>query len=806
MKHLSCIIVFIFCFAFAPAFTQSGPTLQAGLNGITFTRGNLDAELIAEIIAEKQNELKTRLIKSMLLKSLGVDNGLFYTYIDNTIDIIANEKDEKTRVKNLLENTVNLAFVVAYTEYYLYTLKDSTPQIQHLRKLAFSYGIDSNKIRPGVGLQDIVKVDFKKNGEKIQIEQNLDKDMRNQFVGVLLDIVAEAVKKNSKLKTIGLLRTSYLQNQNATNAYYALTNETPGDGLEEVKDENNDFEKRYVALEKIIADKDFISLSDSVLADLIAANYSAVASERVAIEKNYKKLQTAYANLLALLETNPRYSALRAAFYFNQNYEIRRFKSRQIDSLFITNYGINPSTVNSAITNDTNAYKAWSSFYRTLDIEYKFNLFKEIFNRKPAADSIVADVGNNLNTLLKYYGMIKTLASKGTNLDTVWKVLKANYQCGNDSTLFSRIVATTDSARNDMHNLATLGKEDLDAFNNVNNFIEKLRLVEANRYEYLAEYESIIKHSLVRLSKYSQEYVVLQGLMYQRLLCYVTQAEADLNAIGLDLNNSFVNLLVSINEFDKPETFQKFLNQLSDAGDVFSNEKMRSSINRVITFVRSYIQVAENQANQPTVTIDVEGFITSLQRLNYNKFSPWQMHFTVGTNAAAFNRPLALSDGTTLNNYSFVGEKIGVKYKVWNGAYLSSFSRGETFTYWRKGIPFFGKTTYVRTAPPSEPVVSNVHLLAYGSGILYNLVNTGTTDNFNSPLVAVGLGATFYNGLDINLSFGTPILSNKPFLDKSVPFFFNLGMDIQFIEYINRLNKKRQENQTQNKLADAAKR
>jgi hypothetical protein len=84
-------------------------------------------------------------------------------------------------------------------------------------------------------------------------------------------------------------------------------------------------------------------------------------------------------------------------------------------------------------------------------------------------------------------------------------------------------------------------------------------------------------------------------------------------------------------------------------------------------------------------------------------------------------------------------------------------------------------------------------------------VNTGTTKSFNSPLVGVGVGVTFFNDLDFNVSWGRPILNNKSFNDSSVPSFFNVGFDIQFIEYYDRLNQKRKANQIQKKLSQAAK-
>jgi len=294
--------------------------------------------------------------------------------------------------------------------------------------------------------------------------------------------------------------------------------------------------------------------------------------------------------------------------------------------------------------------------------------------------------------------------------------------------------------------------------------------------------------------------------MYSMLNCLDSSIKNDLSKVNINLNLSFMNVFTKIDEFDKVQTYSNFLNQLSDAGDVFSDEEMRKSINRIITFVRSYIKVGEDTSGRLSLNLDVEGFLYNLQKTPYNKFRPLEFHFTVGANTTYFKSNLITNATDTIRNYSFIGEKIGIKYKIWDWKYTRSFSKGETFTYKRwYNIFRCNNVSYLRTGPPKEPTISNIHLLAYGSGILYNLVNTGTTKSFNSPLVGVGIGITFFNDLDFNVSWGRPILNNKSFNDSSVPSFFNVGFDIQFIEYYDRLNQKRKANQIQKKLAQAAK-
>lgn len=803
MKKLSLLFVFVFSVIALTVKAQGeAPSLQAGLNGITFSKGNLDAALIAEIIAEKQRELKTRLIKEMLLESLGVNNGLFYAYIDNTIDIIANEKDEKTRVRNLLENTVNLAFVTLYADYYLSTATEGSIQLHNLRKLAQQCNVDTNLMEPNISLRKLAKFKFDNTSYRYYRADQLSDEAKNMntFIGVLLDVTAEAVRSNQKLRTLGLMRTSYFQNQSKTDAYKKFSNAYDNKGLGTLTQNDSAFFALYTKLNAAINN----NLTNKTIKELLTqykdSNYVATSATKTRIDNVYSTIKNDFTSLVYMVNTDTAYAKIKNEYDFNFTTSLK-YSDNPFDSLFNSVYGVNPS-----IINNTGNYAVWSDLYHILDIKYKFDILSKIINQKSYADAVLDDESENLNLLLKYVGIIKTLASKGNNIESIWNVLEENYNCGNDSiSVITQIENLLDSARKSIGNVATIAKTDIDAFTTVNGFLNKLKLAETNSYQYLAEYENEVKPALLQLSKYSQQYLTVQDLMFTRLFCFAHQAKDELNTLGLNLDNSFINSFSHIDEFDQPETYQNYLNQLADLGDIFSSEKMRNTINIVSSFVRSYLTVSQDTANRFTVNIDAEGFITSLQKLNYNKFSPWGLHFTVGTNTAAFNRPLTLGDGSTINNYSFVGEKIGVKFKLYDNQYLKSFSRGETYTYWRYGIPFLGKTTFVRNAPPSEPILSNVHLLAYGSGVLYNLANTGTTKDFNSPLVGAGIGLTFFNGLDINASIGTAVVSNKPFLDKSVPFYFNLGMDIQFVEYIDRLNQKRKTNQTQKKLAEAAK-
>lgn len=649
------LLLFSLILFFAKSYSQEtheAPTLQVGLSGIDFSRGTLDAELIAEIIAEKQKEVKIRLIKSMFLEKLGVDNGLFYSFIDNNIDIILKEKDGDTRIKNLLENTVNLSFVVGYTDYFIRTLEEDSNNWNLIKELSKKYEVNQEIFnQKKISLRDFSKIDYFNIDEKVKgkkLEEEKIKRKRNEFVGVLIDLFAEQVRRNEKFKSLGILRTNYLQNSSSTNMYLNLIQE------------NN-------------------------------TNESATG-------------------------------------------------------------------------------------------------FKKLFDA----------VGENLNLHTKYYGIIKTLVElNGNNVNESLSLLSNDFNCGNLNTLRGELKTSYEKAYTSIKDLKTLSNEELKYLENINSFIGKLKYVDINRSEYIRLFEKEIKPSLNKLAIHSLDFLEMNNKISDVLFCISDKIKNELAVINVDVNLSFLSSLTKIDEFDKVPTYSFFLNQLSDAGDIFSDEKMRSSINQIINLIRSYIKIDENVNNETIINLDVEGFLYNLQTIPYNKYRPLEFLFTVGANTTSFNNSIELDNNEVLKNYSFISEKIGIKYKIYDFKYLQSFSKGDTYTY-RKN-PFKSRK-YKRLVSPREPTISNIHLIVYGSGILYNIVNTGTSSDFNSPMIAAGIGITFFNNLDFNISYGKVISSNS----NDGPTFFNFGFDIQFLEYFNRLQQKRRDNKNRKTLEKAS--
>ncbi|MCA6391250.1 MAG: hypothetical protein IM607_07700, partial [Cytophagales bacterium] len=667
------------------------PSLQVGLSGLSFARGDLDAALIAEIIAEKQKEVKIKLVKNMLLNKLGVDNGLFYAFIDQNIEILLNEKDSDIRVKNLLENVVNLAFVIGYADYYIQTIQAGTQEWEDFKTMALSYGVSETLFgQSTLRLKDFAKIEYTSgSADDTQITSNdKAKILRNRFVGVVIDLFAEVIRQNDQMKALGLLRTNYLQNYISMNSYLALADEVYNEKVVEAVAKAQEYltSPTYQPQRNLI---DRIQIAMEHCCTTAALSPSEVTDAKMYSDKLIEPFKIAVKEIASNASDGDTYGIVA-----NENYT--RLKPGVFNNIMQLQYHIDVSAIYAS--GNADLIKQYGILKWYLDAKVKARFFNIVTNKKPLADKVFTNVTKNLNTHIKYYNLIKALSAKGNNWKSILKTLSSNFQC-DSAALLATIKTKYASARTSMGTLANVGKKEIEALEKINSFMDKLDYIWLSRFSYIREYEEEIKPAINNLSKFSRDFSEV-GLSMQKFSnCVISGIQTDLETIHLKLDLSFINIFTKVDEFEKASTYADFVNQLSDAGDVFSDEEMRKSINKIISFVRSYIKVEEIDGKL-AIKLDVEGFLAGMQRIPYNRYSPFSLHFTVGANTASFGGDLTLSDNTKIRNYSYVGEKIGVKFKVRDYKYLNSFSKGETFSYWGR--------LYRRSAPPKEPVISNV--------------------------------------------------------------------------------------------------
>lgn len=208
--------------------------------------------------------------------------------------------------------------------------------------------------------------------------------------------------------------------------------------------------------------------------------------------------------------------------------------------------------------------------------------------------------------------------------------------------------------------------------------------------------------------------------------------------------------------------------------------------NTIIEYVSNGTQVsteATEEESKGYLHINVESLLSAI----YSKFSnPARRHrdcavfFNIGVNYAFFQSQNNLnSDVDPLSQLYFASEKIGFKINIRNWRYTRSFAPGEPFEFEGKRVRW--------KRPQSQPLLNDIHLQFYVSGLLYNIANLKSDDDFNQPILGTALGFTFFNDLSVNIGGGVP-LTNDKLRGRNV--FFNIGIDIPIFDYIAGLRNK----------------
>ncbi|KOS07693.1 hypothetical protein AM493_17810 [Flavobacterium akiainvivens] len=652
------------------------PTLQVGLDNLTFTKGTLDAKLIMEIIAEKQKELKIKAIQNVFLAKVEPAGGAIYSFTNNVVKELLLESDQSLRTKKIMENTVNLVFAIAFLEYYLNNLDtESINDFNHLCKV-YKVTLDAKDMGK-VSLSNFLKKREDKNNTK---EGIADKDSyRVELLALLIDMAAETIRQDVKLKELGLMQISYSDTYEYLNRY-----KNP----------------------KIYAPED-------AEYDILSENLSRDMKERLGEITNYIGLV---------------------------NYVVEHFSFRNDKLAVFNKRGLNEKTGNKArpfeYTDENttaNSYSLSKSFSDLKDITHK--LLEERINVH-ANDTLGKTEINNLTQMYYYFD----------------RASKQVIDMDNDKEIMADIL-----------------------------------------YTFYGEFMPLIK---------KQGYTSLE---YINLLEEIDLASARIASVLLDKDDvfklkdgkidDFMLLAAKLYEFDKASTISDYIKLIEGIGYIFPSNNITNALSTVVSFVKDYSVTDKDKNGKEVLEFNIESFIVRLQRVKPYQHKAIEFNFTVGLNNAYFQHNVPLKDNTVAN-LSFVSEKIGVKWKLWDWAFYYTRNPGETYAY--------GDNVYVKKTPPHEPLISNIHLLAYGSGILYNVVNAKTDKEFDFPMAGVGAGITFSNALDLNISLGVPLMSQKSFQDLFYYKYINIGFDIQFLEYFDRLSEKQQAKKTQKLLAEAA--
>lgn len=693
---------------------HQAPTLQVGLDGLNFTKGTLDPEVIARIIAEKQSEIKIKVIQNSFLKKIYGSGGTIYNYADNIIKGVLEEPDTDIRTRKIMESTVNLVFVYAFADFYLKKSATDSDIKSKLQALAIGYDLDSLKdFSRGLKYKGLLAnyndsiLKSNKNvyeGLSTKESTNKIKNNLNNFVSLIIDISSEVIRDNEKLSDLGLMRVSYSNNYDYLNMFNIQKKY-----YEYYKDENAIYNKDNLAYSKAIYDS----------MNTFLRNYtSTIGALKYILEKS-------------------------------------NFKSNSIDKVY---------------------FNGQADF--SLNQESKFFL-----------DEIESDSANNLS-ITQYDSTIVNLRNSIEELSK--KLTNANKQ--SNENIRENYIKDLETGIKKLSSVLNYLKK-------IKIFLNDINIKPEDKFLMFSDMLYSLKNEIIPNIEYSVKYFpdLIESKDFIDDLSkklYVSFTENSNFKFLKNLNKNpepFVNLVSKLYEFDKTKTFSEYVNIISLLDEVFETGKYKSALATLNTFVKDYTEITKDSNGNEVLIFNVESFLVKLDKMQTDKINRFQFHFTVGMNTTSFvNGAIDLGNGESISNFSHFSEKIGLKIKLVNRGDWLPRNPGETYGS-------FGKF-YTKTSPPKEPLISNWHILVYGSGILYNLINSSTNKEFNFPMAGVGTGVTFFNALDFNVSVGIPLLEKGGFTAMKNNAFVSFGFDIQIAEYFKELGKKRRERKRNEQL------
>jgi hypothetical protein len=257
---------------------------------------------------------------------------------------------------------------------------------------------------------------------------------------------------------------------------------------------------------------------------------------------------------------------------------------------------------------------------------------------------------------------------------------------------------------------------------------------------------------------------------------------------------NYLKFFQRLDELGEMETYYYLLNEMLLAHESCGNEDVSTAVKLIVGSVEKYTSF---ERSDDVIEMDVENIILTLANKYGNRDkNPLHFYMTVGmNNAFSYNEnSLVDGDGNSISNFAFASEKIGVRLNLWNWKMRRSYEYGETRPFGKK------KFTSSKRYYMSDPIVSNIHVLAYGSGLLYHLTDLGTAKNLNTTFIGTGLGLSFYNKLNFNTSVLFPVKMDEQFAFNSP--VLNIGFDILFVDYLSELNKKRKAKKEIKKVED----
>jgi len=258
----------------------------------------------------------------------------------------------------------------------------------------------------------------------------------------------------------------------------------------------------------------------------------------------------------------------------------------------------------------------------------------------------------------------------------------------------------------------------------------------------------------------------------------------------------FIEFITMLDRLDEPETYSYVFTILNDIGISTGNTAAANAVNVVVNNLARYTMI-DREAK--TMKVDLEEIILEIaDKYSATKSGSFELLLDIGINQAMFlnSNGYRVSDTESITNLSFASEKIGFRWK------LCDFERIRQEKIDQAYDEKIGELK--RFQFQQKPSVLNVHFRAYGSGLLYNLVDLKTSNNFNSAIGGAGIGLSFFNGLDASVNIAHAFDATSDISKDNA--MITIGFDVRMTEYIKKVREKRMakdEAERQQKIAGA---
>ncbi len=213
--------------------------------------------------------------------------------------------------------------------------------------------------------------------------------------------------------------------------------------------------------------------------------------------------------------------------------------------------------------------------------------------------------------------------------------------------------------------------------------------------------------------------------------------------------------------------------------------------------ISRYVILDDEQADEQSrfgFRIDVEAIILDMEDQIVDGLSSptrngWmnlRPYFTIGLNYGVLRDPgLWTEQGSTtgISTIAWAGEKLGVKWRIWDWKYTRGREPGEVFK-------FHGRN-YVRQVRAREPLVNNWYANVFASGLLYTVADLSSESTFDDPILGFGTGITWFNELELNINYVVPLRNTSNFQENLDAGFWNVGFDIPIFDYIKAAREKK---------------